>query len=154
MNNGGVATSILDSVVTDGGMIVPGTVTANAIAVATITGDKIAANTITATNIAAGTLTADKIASNTITGDKIAANTITASQIDSRGLSIKDVSGNIILAAGTGLNLSALANAQDVANSYTNIGQNLIPNSDQAQACSWAIHGNPNGAIFSTDQPC
>ena len=38
-----------------------------------------------------------------VTGDALAANTVTANKIDSRGLSIKDAAGNVILAAGTPL---------------------------------------------------
>ncbi len=41
------------------------------------------------------------IVDGTITGNKIQANTITADKIDSRGLSIKDASGNIVFASGT-----------------------------------------------------
>lgn len=43
------------------------------------------------------------IVDGTITGNHIAANTITADKIDSRGLSIKDVAGNVLFAAGTSL---------------------------------------------------
>lgn len=45
----------------------------------------------------------------TIAGNKLAANTVTADRIDSRGLSIKDASGNIILAAGTALTTSYIS---------------------------------------------
>lgn len=44
-----------------------------------------------------------------IAGNKIAANTITADRIDSRGLSIKDANGNVILAAGTALSTSNIS---------------------------------------------
>jgi hypothetical protein len=45
-----------------------------------------------------------QITAATINGDRIVANSIQADRIDSRGLSIKDASGNVILAAGTALN--------------------------------------------------
>lgn len=47
----------------------------------------------------------------TVGANQIAANSITADRIDSRGLSIKDAAGNIILQAGTPLNTSYIGNA-------------------------------------------
>lgn len=51
----------------------------------------------------------------TIAGNKLAANTVTADKIDSRGLSIKDASGNIILAAGTALSTSNISGLGSLA---------------------------------------
>jgi len=51
-------------------------------------------------------LNADKITAGFISADRIAANSIVADKIDTRGLSIKDSAGNIILAAGTALSVS------------------------------------------------
>lgn len=108
INNGGVATSVLDSAVTDGGLIVPGTVTADAIAARTITASKIAvgaitaneiaSNTITASKIAAGTITASQIASETITGSQIAAGTIGATEIASGAITTAKVAAGAITA--------------------------------------------------------
>ena len=53
-----------------------------------------------------GNLSAGKITTGTLSAALIAANSIDATKIDSRGLSIKDASGNVILAAGTALNWS------------------------------------------------
>ena len=72
-----------------------------------ITTAKIAANAVTANEIAANTITSKEIAANTITSAQIAAGGINANSIDTRGLSIKDTSGNVILAAGTPLNSTA-----------------------------------------------
>ena len=74
--------------------------------IASLAGGKISAGSITGDRIAANTITGDRIQGLTITGDKILANTITADKIDSRGLSIRDTSGNIILAAGNQLDYS------------------------------------------------
>lgn len=71
---------------------------------ASITTAKIADAAIENAKIA--NLDAAKINTGTLNADRIAANSITASKIDSRGLSIKDASGNIILAAGTALDPS------------------------------------------------
>lgn len=83
--------------------IAAGAITADKITAGAITSGKIAAGAITADKIAAGTITGGKIAADTITGNKIAAGTITADKIDSRGLSIKNAAGDVILAAGTPL---------------------------------------------------
>lgn len=64
----------------------------------------IADATITSAKI--GTLAADKITSGTLDAARIGASSITADKIDSRGLSIKDAQGNVILSAGTSLDYS------------------------------------------------
>lgn len=71
-------------------------------------------------------LSADKITAGILNAARIAANSLTADKIDSRGLSIKDQNGNVIISAGqqlsaayvTGLGTLALLNAlayQDLA---------------------------------------
>lgn len=97
---------------------------------------------------------------------------LTASQIDSRGLSIRDGSGNIILAAGSPLAASNITPASNwlngnitvsggvlqgigtagvqVDNSVLALGQNLIPNSDQTSALTWGSGANfPHTTIIS-----
>lgn len=67
----------------------------------------------------------------TVGTNQIAANSVTAGKIDSRGLSIKDASGNIILAAGTPLTSGNMA---------TGIGGNQFPNSDLlGGTAKWAV---------------
>jgi hypothetical protein len=61
-----------------------------------------------------------------IGGDIVLDGTLAARHIDTTGLSIKDLSGNVILAAGTPL-----------ATAYVASAQNLIPNSDLTQAITW-----------------
>jgi|GEM_PF-2070312 len=91
INRSGVGISVLDSSVTDGGLIVPGTITAEAIAAGAIvtdtlaagaiTTDKIDANAVTTGKIAAGAVTADQISAGAITTSKLAASSITANEI-------------------------------------------------------------------------
>ena len=61
------------------------------------------------------------IVENTITGDRLVANTVTATKIDSRGLSIKDASGNIILSAGVPLDASNITAASEWLNGNISI---------------------------------
>jgi hypothetical protein len=128
-----------------GSLIVDGSITAASLAAATITGDKIAANQISASLLAAGSVTTDKLVANAVTGDKVSANTITADKIDSRGLSIKDAGGNIILAAGTAL---ADANIPITArNTALALGTNLLYNSDWSKGL-WVGWANNGGNIL------
>ena len=99
-------------------------ITAGAIAADAVTAGTIAAGAVRAEEIAAGEIAAYHIAANTITGDRIAANTITADKIDSRGLTIKDANGNVILSAGVPLNAANIAGLGDLA--FQNEGQLAI----------------------------
>ena len=91
-----------------------------------ITADKIAANAITAVKVAANSIYGNSIMAGTITGDRVAANSITAAQIDSRGLVIRNASGDIIVSAGyisgnipvaiTGGGTTTLANIASASN--------------------------------------
>ena len=73
---------------------------ANAIQSNAITADKIAANAITAVKVAANSIYGNAIMFGTLTGNAIAANSITVAQIDTRGLTIRDSNGNILISAG------------------------------------------------------
>lgn len=106
-----------------------------------------------------------------IDGSLLVTGSITASKINSNGLSIKDASGNVILAAGSALDwksyVGGAGKPQDYANNtyvqsgiiygvssgsgtqvdntYTTIGQNLIPNSDGTSGSPWKGYYNPAG---------
>lgn len=58
-----------------------------------------------------GNINASKITAGYISADRIEAGSITASKIDSRGLSIQDANGNIILSSGTNLDWSRIADS-------------------------------------------
>jgi hypothetical protein len=95
-----------------------GTITMTGGPTGSVTGVVMPGFQITATNVGTylasaaigegyiGNLSAGKITTGTLSAALIAANSIDATKIDSRGLSIKDSSGNVILAAGTALNWS------------------------------------------------
>ena len=146
------------------GQLAANTITAGQIAAGTITGTQIAAQTIYAGNLVAGTITATQIASATITGNLIAANTIqaaslvansitagqiaagaiTADRIDSRGLSIKDASGNVILSAGVPLTYSFITPAAGWLNANVLVGaNNLMRLSGQfISTAGWSSNGS------------
>lgn len=96
-----IVSAKIDSAAITSAKIQDGAITNAKIATATITAANIQDAAITNAKIAS--LDATKITAGTISADRIAANSITASKIDSRGLSIKDEAGNVILAAGTAL---------------------------------------------------
>lgn len=73
----------------------------------TITSAKIGNAAIDNAKIA--NLDAGKISTGYLSADRINANSITADKIDSRGLSIKDLAGNVILAAGTSLSTNYIS---------------------------------------------
>lgn len=72
-----------------------------------ISTQKLVSGAVTADKILGNTITGDKIVANTLTGDHLQVNSIQASRIDSRGLSIKDTNGNVILSAGVGIDWNA-----------------------------------------------
>lgn len=92
-----------------------------------------------------GRTNANRVKPFILTGDTVyidnaVINQLTADKIDSRGLSIRDMAGNIILAAGTALDWSNVGGTgrpednatvgADSSNLSVGIGGNLIPNSD------------------------
>ena len=75
-------------------------ITANQIAANAVTAVEIAANSVFTYHLVANCITANQIAANAITAVSVAANAITADKIDSRGLTIRDANGNILVSAG------------------------------------------------------
>ena len=80
--------------------------------------------TITSAKI--GTLNADKITGGFLDMARINTGAITAEKIDSRGLSIKDASGNVILAAGTPLSSGNITPAAGWLNSNVTLTNGTI----------------------------
>lgn len=96
LNKSGIAMVVPTATILDGGLIVPGSIYANAIAANTITGNEIAAGAISADEIAANAVTADKVAANAIGAGAIAAGVIVADHIASGAItSDKIVSGAV-----------------------------------------------------------
>lgn len=98
-----------------------GTITSTQIGTGAVTTPALAANSVTAASVAANAIVAGSIAANAVTFGTIAAGAVSASQVvagsltadrlDTRNLTVKDASGNIILGAGTKLataNISGL----------------------------------------------
>lgn len=70
-------------------------------------------------------LDANVITSGFLSADRIEAGSIAAGKIDTRGLSIKDLAGNIILAAGTALNWSNVGGTGKPADNADVTGDNV-----------------------------
>ena len=98
-----------------------GTITSTQMGPASVTTPALSANVVTAYNMAANAVVAGTIAANAVTFGTVAAGAISASQVvagsltadrlDTRNLTVKDASGNIIFGAGTKLataNISGL----------------------------------------------
>lgn len=77
----------------DAAKITAGTLDAARISAGSLHGNKLTAGTVSATEIAAGTITADRMVSGVMSADNVL----------TRGLTVRDGSGNIILASGTPL---------------------------------------------------
>jgi hypothetical protein len=81
VNKNGVPLIVPNTTVIDGSLVVPQSLTANAIAANTITATQLAAGSVTATQIAAGAISANAIAANAIGTNALAAGAIVASKI-------------------------------------------------------------------------
>lgn len=97
-----------------------------------------------------------QITAATINGDRIVANSIQADRIDSRGLSIKDASGNVIFAAGTPLDYTNVggtkppANATNGATFGTNISGQITASTASTFIADAAIGSAQIGSIALT----
>lgn len=87
LNKMGTALVVPGSTMLDGGLIVPGTILAAAIAANVITSAQILAGSIDTTSLAANAVKANNIDSGAITADKIAANAIGAAAIAANAVS-------------------------------------------------------------------
>lgn len=138
-----------------------GAVYSNNIAANTIVGNNIAAATITGTNIVAGTITGNLIQANTIVSNNIQAGTITsynvatfglqANNIDTRNLTIRDASNNIIFGAGASINPSSYMQVQTgwLNNNITLAGSNgtiSLNNAGGGSVTGVVMPGNPISA--------
>lgn len=146
--------SVPAGVYIDAAYIKNGSITSAKIGNAAIDNAKIA--NLDAGKITTGTFEADRIAANSITGDKIAANTITANKIDSRGLSIKDAAGNIILAAGTPLATSNITGLGSLATqnsvSYGDVIGTKPPSDADKTSANIAAGISGQGSFATLDQ--
>jgi len=73
-----------------------------------------------------------------ITGNLLVDGTVSADKIDSRGLSIKDNSGNVILQAGSGIDWTKIGGAN--ANMKAGAGANLLADSAISDLAGWTSY--------------
>lgn len=71
-------------------------------------------------------ITGSLIVQNTITADKMVANLMSADNVLTRGLTVRDTSGNIILASGTPLNYSNITPSSGWLNSNISLSSNGV----------------------------
>ncbi len=99
-----------------------------------------------------GTLNADKITGGFLDMARINTGAITAEKIDSRGLSIKDASGNVILAAGTPLSSGNITPAAGWLNSnVTLLGLGYTGAFDATRNTVWQQATAPTSGVSSGD---
>ena len=96
INRRGVGVSVLDSSTTDGGLVVPGTITSVAIAAGAITADHISAEAVESKHIASEAIEAEHIAANAITSDKILVNSVEAAHIVAEAIEADHLSANSV----------------------------------------------------------
>lgn len=145
LNRDGVGVSVLDSAITDGGLIVPGTITSTAIATGAITADHIMAGAINVDHLDANSISGDKLMFNTIEAINIASNAIETTHINAGAVTSDLIASNAIttgkIAAG------AVSAAQIAAGAITTdklsigaISNNLVSNpSAEDGAIGWQI---------------
>lgn len=153
-------------------------ITGAKIANATITGAKIATATITSaliqdaaigtakiadaaiTNAKISTLDAGKITTGTLDAGRIGAGSIDAGKIDSRNLTIKDASGNILFGAGNALDWTSISSSYPdaVANMSINYATSELWVYDESNSNApgkfggdFTVNGDGNQRIYSTD---
>ena len=153
LNKAGIALVVPGSTITDGDLIVPGTiltahlaancvtadqiaagaVTAGALAAGSVTAAAIAADAIGAGHIAAGVIQSDMIVSGAITADQIAAESVTTNHITSNAITADKVNISELFANAAFINaISALGSQLDLsANSIIRL---LIETNDTLKA--------------------
>lgn len=98
VNKLGTALTVPNTTILDGSLIVPQSITANAIAANTITGQQILAGTISASEIAAGAIGANQIAANAVIAGKIAADAVTSAEIAANAITATELAANSVIA--------------------------------------------------------
>jgi hypothetical protein len=104
--------------------VLPGTIVANMLAVDSVQANAIAANAVTAGKIATNAVTAGTISAGSIDASKIVAGTFQADNALTRGLTVRDSSGNVILAAGIPLTSSNITPASNWLNGNITLNSN------------------------------
>lgn len=111
---------------------------ANKIVAGNIAADRMSANAISAVNLSADNIAAARITANVIDAINLAAEYINANRIDTRGLQIKDGSGNVILGSGSALDAAYSPTVQ------LNTLSNSAFNGTGATPDHWLLYNNGN----------
>lgn len=99
---------------------------ASKIVAGTLAADRIVASVMSAVNASVENLEAAKMTANVINAINASVEYINANRIDTRGLSIKDASGNVIFSSGTPLSVSRISGLGSLAQQSTvNVSQVL-----------------------------
>ena len=109
---------------------------ANKIVAGNIAADRMSANAISAVNLSADNIAAARITANVIDAINLAAEYINANRIDTRGLQIKDGSGNVILGSGSALDAAYSPTVQ------LNTLSNSAFNGTGATPDHWLLYNN------------
>lgn len=114
LNKNGIAITVPTATITDGDLIVPGSIVTKALAAECVTSDKIlagsieaghiSANAIGAEAIAAGVILGDHIHSGTITGDKIVVGAITTGHLAAESVKANKIDVDDLFAAAAFIN--------------------------------------------------
>lgn len=97
-NKNGTPINLQTAGLVEGGLIVDGSIFADALAANSVTAVKILAGSIDATKIAAHTITADEIMANAITADALAANSVSSDKIQANSVSAVKLGADIVTA--------------------------------------------------------
>lgn len=108
IEDGGIQTPQLDANAVTAINLAADAVIARNIKAGEVSTDHMKVNSILGDRITVNTLVGDRIKVGTLDGDVLIANSVDAIKIDTRGLTIKDMTGKVIFGAGTPVDLSVL----------------------------------------------
>ena len=129
-----------------------GVITSTQVGPESITTPAMAANSINGDRITANTLAADKIVANSITTAQIDAQLLQADNVLTRGLTVRDLAGNIILAAGTALDYTRVGGTKPPADALSKSGDTITGRINLAVADGIFAGTNlDNGVYFGSN---
>jgi predicted phage tail protein len=127
---------------TDGSFIIAGTVGATQVVSAGLITQSAQINNLVVTDAKIESLSGTKITAQTISADKMTAQLMQSDNVLTRGLTVRDMQGNIILSSGVPINENFLA---------TGAGANLLYNGDFSSGLDgWPYSGSSDGIITPT----
>ena len=127
---------------TDGSFIIAGTVGATQVVSAGLITQSAQINNLVVTDAHIDSLSGTKIVAETISADKMTTLLMQSDNVLTRGLTVRDMQGNIILSSGVPINENFLS---------TGAGANLLYNSDFSSGLDgWPYAGSSNGTVLPT----